>query len=232
MTKASPDFFNSQAAQNYDEKNAKLQRISDSLHFLTGLVLKNLPARSKILCVGAGTGAEILSLAQMHPEWSFIALAPSASMLEVCRQRVQTAGLSERCQFVQGYVQDLPLNQKYDAALSVLVAHFVPRTERLEFFRQMSLRLHEGGYMVNAEISFDLDSPEAALMQKNWESIQSLMGATEESLASLPKVLREVLTVLPPTETEDLIRQAGFQMPIRFFQAFMISAWYATKVTK
>lgn len=53
------------------------------------------------------------------------------------------------------------------------------------------------------------------------------MAATEESLSKIPEQLREVLTVLPPSEVEDLMKRAGFENPVRFFQAFLICGWYA-----
>lgn len=74
-----------------------------------------------------------------------------------------------------------------------------------------------------------MDAEEFPLMLKNWESIQSLMGATPESIANLARVLREMLTVLSPIEVENMLRQSGIQLPIRFFQAFMISGWYGIK---
>ncbi|WP_413288389.1 class I SAM-dependent methyltransferase [Bdellovibrio sp. HCB337] len=229
MSKPTPDFFNKEAAQKYDERNSKLSRISDCLHFLMGLALKDLPARSRVLCVGVGTGAEILSLAQAYPEWTFVALEPSLDMLNVCRERMKNAGLEDRCEFVHGYVQDLPRTQPFDAALSVLVAHFIKRDERLSFFQHMSSHLRTGGYLVNSEISFDLNSAEFPMMLKGWEQVQTMMGATPESLALLPTVLRETLTVLPPSETEALLRQSGISLPLRFFQAMMICGWYGKK---
>lgn len=60
--------FSGDAAQRYDEKNRKLAPISNGLHFLMSLVLRDLPERSRLLCIGAGTGAEILSLAQVFPK--------------------------------------------------------------------------------------------------------------------------------------------------------------------
>jgi tRNA (cmo5U34)-methyltransferase len=38
-----------------------------------------------------------------------------------------------------------------------------------------------------------------------------------------------MLSVLPPEETEELIRLSGIQLPVRFFQAFMICGWYGQK---
>lgn len=229
MTKTPVDFFTKEAAQLYDEKNSKLSRISDCLHFLLGLVLKELPARAKILCVGVGTGAEILSLSRTFPEWTFVGLDPSLGMLDVCRERIESAGVAARCEFIHGYVEDLPDELVFDATLSVLVAHFVARDQRPSFFQHMAGHLREGGYLVNFEISFDLDSPEFPAMLANWGEVQKLMGATPESLAMLPKQLKEALTVLPPEETEALIRECGIESPVRFFQAMMILGWYGKK---
>ena len=223
------NFFNKEVSQNYDERNSKLNPISRNAHFLIGLLLKELPARARILCVGVGTGAELLSLASVYPEWTFVGLDPSDSMLEVCRERLKEAGVLDRCELVHGYVQDLPSGERFDAAVSVLVAHFVKREERLDFFRHIVSRVIKGGYIVNTELSFDLDSKEFPSMLKNWEQVQTLMGATPESLAALPSLLKETLTVLPAAEVESQMRQSGIAVPVRFYQAFMISGWYGKK---
>jgi tRNA (cmo5U34)-methyltransferase len=224
-----PNFFNKEMAEAYDARNSKLAPIADAMHFLIRLVLQRLPARSRILCIGVGTGAEVFSLANAFPEWTFLGLDPSAEMLDVCGERLKQAGMLERCELVQGYVQDLPLGESFDAAVSVLVGHFVTREVRLSFYRNMASRIRSGGYLVNTEISFDLDSPAFPSMLKDWEQVQTLMGANANSLASLPTVLRDVLAVLPPAEVESLLRQSGIAVPVRFFQAFMISGWYGKK---
>ena len=133
------------------------------------MILKDLPANSQILCIGVGTGAEILSLAKVFPLWTFVGVDPSASMLEVCKERLQKAGIVERCQLIHGYVQDAPTGQNFDAALGILVGHFVKRVERLQFFQNMVSRLKKNSYLINTEISYDLDSPEFPMMLKNWE---------------------------------------------------------------
>jgi tRNA (cmo5U34)-methyltransferase len=227
-----PNFFDQQASATYDERNRKLAPIADGMHFLMRLVLNDLPERARVLCVGVGTGAEILSLAREFPRWEFVGQDPSEPMLEVCRRRLEEAGIADRCTLVPGYVQDLPPGGDYDAVSSVLVAHFVPREARAGFFSAMTAQLRPGGTLVNAEISFDLDSPESSSMTEQWAKVQRLMGATPESLAALPKVLREVLTVLPPAETERLLRDSGIAMPVPFFQSFMIRAWYGTTLRR
>lgn len=224
------DFFAGEAAQKYDERNSKLSRISDGLHFLIGLILKDLPSQARILCVGAGTGAEIIYLAKIFPQWQFVALDPSLSMLNVCKARATEAGIMDRCEFVHGYVHDLPSRAEFDAVLSILVAHFVKREERPSFLKQIVDHLRVSGIFISAELSFDVESAEFPSMLQKWALVQELMGGTPESLAGLPKQFREVLTVLSPAETESHLRQAGIGMPVRFFQAFMICAWYGQKL--
>ena len=229
MSAPKKDFFQKDQAQNYDEKNKKLSRISDNLHFLTSLILKDLPAKARILCVGAGTGKEILFLAKEFPEWSFVALEPSSSMLAVCRENLTKEGLSSRCEFVEGYIEDLKHENSFDAALSFLVGHFIKKDQKQNFFQEIVSHLKPGGHFLNAEISFDLASAEFPSMLKNWKEVQKLMGATEESLESLPSVLKEILSVLSPLENEELLKLSGIKIPIKFFQAFMVCGWYGIK---
>ncbi len=223
------DFFPPEASKTYDEKNKNLAPIAENMHFLIRLILKDLPPRARILCVGVGTGAEILSLSGEYPGWSFVGVDPSAAMLEVGRERLEKAGIANRCEYIHGYVHDLPAGENFDAALSILVGHFVKREERLSFYRNMQERLKPGGYLVNTEISFDLNAPEYPPMLENWTRVQELMGASPESLKALPAALRDKLSVLPPSEVEGLIHAAGIILPVRFFQALMIAGWYGRK---
>ncbi len=193
------------------------------------LVLKNAPVRARVLCVGVGTGAEILSLSSAFPEWTFVGVDPSIGMLDVCRERLGTAGVLNRCELIHGYVHDVLPGENFDVTLSVLVAHFIKREDRLSFYQAMCSRLCSGGFLINTEICFDLDSQEFPLMLKNWEAIQSLMGATPDSLANLAEQLRERLSVVSPRDTENFLKQSGIALPVHFFQSFMISGWYGIK---
>ncbi len=219
----------SDAAKVYDERNRQLAPIADNMHFLIRLILKNAPVRARVLCVGIGTGAEILSLANSFPEWTFVGVDPAIGMLDVCRERLNNAGVLHRCELIHGYVHDVPLGENFDVALSILVAHFVKRADRLNFYQAMCSRLGTNGILINTEISFDLNAQEFPFMLKNWEAVQSMMGATPESLANLSLQLREMLSVISPIETESLLKQSGIHVPVRFFQAFMISGWYGIK---
>lgn len=221
-------FFNQELAEAYDRRNAGLKPISDSLHFLMRLVLADAPAEARILCVGVGTGAEILSLAASFPGWSFVGVDPSAEMLGVGRHRLKAAGVLDRCELIQGYVDDVA-ETGFDVVVSLLVAHFVRREGRPAFYAAIADRLKPGGRYVSAEISGDLDGETFPAMLEDWKQVQRLIGATPDSLASLDDMMRDVLGVLTPAETEGLWRDAGFPVPVPFFQAFMIRGWHGRR---
>lgn len=228
VSPATASFFDQSVADAYDRRNDALAPIANSLHFLLRLVLTELAADARVLCVGVGTGAEILFLATAHPGWSFVGIDPSAEMLGVARRRLENAGVMHRCELIQGYADDAP-RAPFEAVVSLLVAHFIKRDGRASYYEAIHERLKSGGRFVSAEISGDLDAPEFPAMLENWKQVQTLMGATPQSLEKLEGMLRDALGILSPEETQTLWRAAGFAMPIPFFQAFMIRGCYAVK---
>lgn len=229
-TPATPNFFDRTMAQAYDQRNSALAPISRNLHFLIQLMLEDLPPPARALCIGVGTGAEILSLAEAYPEWSFVGVDPSADMLEVCRDRLRAAGVENRCELIQGYVEAAPRGNPFDVALSILVAHFIQREGRPSFYRNICNRLKPGGHFVTAEISTDLDGPDFPDKLEDWKRIQRRMGATPDSLAGLEKGMRDTLGVLSPLETETLLQDARFAPAVAFLQAFMVRGWRTRKI--
>lgn len=90
--------FDQKRASSYDKQFAKLAPLRDALHLLIRMV-SELPADARILCVGAGTGAELIALAQAFPQWRFTAVEPAAPMLNICRQRAEEYDIASRCTF-------------------------------------------------------------------------------------------------------------------------------------
>ncbi|RUO35153.1 SAM-dependent methyltransferase [Aliidiomarina soli] len=199
------------------------------MHLLIRLILQRAPADARVLCVGVGTGAEILALSKVFPGWTFVAIDPAKGMLEVCRERLQQAGILERCELIHGYLDEVAQGEGFDVVLNILVAHFVKRDDRRGLYQAMWSRLRENGHLISTEISYDLTSETYPLMLDNWREVQLLMGASVESLAKLPLALRNQLTVISSQDTDALLKQSGIDMPVRFFQAFMINGWYAIK---
>ncbi|MDF5939114.1 class I SAM-dependent methyltransferase [Pseudomonas aeruginosa] len=74
---------------------------------------------------GCGAGGELAELAGLRPGWRFVAADLSADMLALARQRCARLGLLERIELHCGDVAGLPPAPPCDAALVLLVLHFL-----------------------------------------------------------------------------------------------------------
>lgn len=231
MTQQAPSaIFDEAHAAIYDQRFAKLAPMKDALHLLMRLVLNECPVDANILCVGAGTGAELLYLAEAFPQWRFTALDPSGPMLNVCRQRAAAAGIEARCTFVEGYVDALPAGEAFDAATSILVSQFILQSsERQNFFAAIAGRLRPGGMLVDADLtrhpSAELHADLFEMWLRGWEH----NGVSREQLEGMKTAYERDVAVLAPEPLEALIAAAGFAAPVQFFQTLLIRGWYARK---
>ena len=124
-------FFGKEHSRSYDDHQQRMAPMMSNLHFLIGVVLKNLAKDATILCVGVGTGAEIISLATHNSGWRFTAIEPSQNMLDVCHANLEKKDLLPRTKLVHGYLADISKEEKFDAVICLFVTQFVkPSAER------------------------------------------------------------------------------------------------------
>lgn len=220
--------FNKSHAASYDDQWRKLSPMMEGMHFLVRILLKDLPENANILCVGAGTGAEIMALAHTFPKWKFTAVEPAGAMLDECRNKIEKAGLSSRCYFHEGYLDTLPDLGKFDAATAILVSQFmIIEDDRINFFKEIYSRLVPGGYLVSA----DLATPETEALYDNlknfWTKILMFADFPEERAKLATSGWKTGVAVLKPYEVQTIISKAGFELPTLFYQTLFIHAWYS-----
>jgi tRNA (cmo5U34)-methyltransferase len=224
--------FGVEMATSYDKMNAIFLPLRDPLNFLIRSILADLPLDARILCVGVGTGSELIDLAQTFPQWQFTAVEPAVPMLDICRQRVEEIGIAARCTFHEGYLDSLPGSDSFDAATCMFVSHFIlSPEERSNFFSQIARRLHHQGYLINADIAGDLSSATYANLLDNWLRVMKPAQGGEEYIARVRAAYGRDVAVLPPSEVASLIAAGGFDPPILFFQTLLMHAWYARRNT-
>ncbi len=223
------EVFDNMGVEAYEKFNLHFQPVAKGMYLLTMLTLKNLPEKAKILCVGVGTGADIIDIAQMKPGWKFTGIEPSKTMLEGCKKNLESKGLTDRCDLFQGYLSDFQTSESYDAVLCFFVFHFIPVEERKKIFADIQQYLKPGGTFVHAEISCDFESRNFSQQLEDWKSLHGHAGATEEKLAEMQNVLKNQLSVLSPQKTEALLKELKFDAPTLFFQSFLIRAWHSKK---
>lgn len=223
-------FFGEKAASGYDQQWSKMAPLRDALHLLTGAVLSELKADARILCVGAGTGHELIYLAERFPGWRFVAVEPSAPMLDVCRRKTEERGIAARCEFHEGYLDSLPAGEAFDAATSLLVSQFIlDREARAGFFCGIADRLRTGGILIDADLSSDASPAAYKSLRDVWFRVMQAGDVTPEAIERMRAAYDRDVAVLPPAEVVGIIEAGGFKSPVQFLQTGLIRAWYARR---
>ena len=226
MTSEKPEFFGKEHAAHYDKSSQGLSALKDALHLIAKTSLIDLPDESDILCVGAGTGAELIALAQNNPGWRFTALDTSEAMLDVCKEKISKEGLVSRCNFHLGSIDTLMEEKKYDAATSILVSQFLTnKADRIAFFEKIRSHLKPCGYLINADLARPVEDHSYKPLMEHWFKMHRFNGMSEEQAKSSTALWDEFVSVLKPQEVEALLMTGGFTNPLLVFQVFFIHAW-------
>jgi ubiquinone/menaquinone biosynthesis C-methylase UbiE len=112
-----------------------------------------LTPRMRALDVGGGTGR--LSILLSDRVGSVVVTDPSAGMVQVARERIQAAGLSDRLRAVQLDLTTDPLDGAYDVVWSSMALHHVQDLDGL--LRSVAELLVNGGRLAIADLDEDRD---------------------------------------------------------------------------
>ena len=230
--------FEDMGGEHYDKNNASFHAVLEMVQTLNSLILKDLPENARILSVGIGTGADIIELAKNNPKRSFVGIEPAKAMLDECERKLEKAGVLERCTLFHGYLEEYEKKHEeeyestdeFDAILCLFVMHFLKDlSKRSQMMASFAKKLKKKGTLIQTEISVDTASKEYDSLIKNWMATHALTGADEEKLKKIPEMIENTLGVISPKETERLLKENGFSLPIQYMQAFLIRGWYARK---
>lgn len=217
-------------ASGYEQQQKKIAPVHEGLYFQLEWIFSELPDDARILCVGLGAGAELSYLASRFPGWTFTAVEPSGAMLDICRQRARSEGFSSRCEFYEGYVESLPDIDVHDAATCFMVSQFIlDRNARADFFRAISQRLKDDGILVSADLSAAVGSPEYEALLSVWVSMLQGIKASADAIEKVHSAWAKDVAILPPDEVEEMIKRSGFDLPVQFYQAGLIRAWFSRR---
>lgn len=209
--------FTAKAAADYDRRIPRLVPGYDLFHALVPSLLASLvPNGGQILVMGAGTGREILALARQRRDWHLTAVDPSAAMLARARQRLGRLRLGKRVTYHVGDAASFRGDIAQDAALSLLVGHFIADDgQRLGFLTGLAANLAAGAPLILVELA-EMGS-DALAFYHQWALDQ---GNEPVAVAAMFARFRAHYHLLTPSRLADLLDHAGFTRPEPFFQAF------------
>ena len=201
-----------QQASVYDQQWLRMAPINECLYYLLESIFADLPSRARILCVGVGTGKELIHLAKKFPKWHFTAVEPSAAMLELCRHHANNEGISSRCYFHEGYLDSLPIKELHDGATCFLVSQFILEKEtRSAFFQQIADQLKPGGILASADLSAKVETESYESLLPVWQSVMKPSDTSTEGLNRMRTNYEKNVAVLSPSEVASIINPGGFE---------------------
>jgi len=217
--------FNSQyVVDGYDEHIRKLIPGYEVVHQQIRALLKTyVDEYAHVLIVGCGTGYELGHLVQLFPDWTFTATELSENMLDKARHHIHALNASHRVEFVLGDVDQLKTGQSFDAALSILVTHFVDFTDKPKFFKAISSRLKSQGLF----LTFDLTKIKSTQELQALRSICEANGLTPSQTAAMVDRLDDDFFPLSKQETFEQLKGCGFDAVERFTQILSYQGFMA-----
>lgn len=231
MTQDSAAKFDASRADEYARQSRIALAGYDACHELSACMLSAALGEGKaarVLVIGAGgTAGEIIAAARLEPQWSFVAVDPSAPMLDLAHAYLLDAGVSDRVETVLGTLADLDTAPSFDAAVMIGVLHHLPGdSAKQEILMQIAARLQPGAPLIVAG-NYRVYASQPLLMSA-WAARWRMHGAEpEEVQAKMGKILQGA----EPPRSEDalisLLAYAGFGEPLQFFTSLFWGAWLA-----
>lgn len=234
MIASSAAKFDPSRAAEYEKQSRIALAGYEACHELAACMLAaslGSGSSATILVAGAGgTGNEIIKAGNLQPDWTFVAVDPSQPMLDLAVTKIAAAGLAERTDAIVGNVDNLPLDRIFDAATLMGVLHHLPGDEaKASILSDIALRLKPGAPLILAGNYRAYASQ--PLMVAAWAERWRMNGATQDEIkAKLGKILQGAD---PPHSEEavvQLLADAGFQPPQRFFSSLFWGAWITWRV--
>jgi tRNA (cmo5U34)-methyltransferase len=190
------------------------------------LLRAHCPADARILLVGGGGSTEVRAVGAAGPRWRLTAVDPSADMLALARIAAEAAGLGDRVEVVRGTPDDLPRDEPFDAATALFVLMHVPDDGgKLRLLRGIAARLEPGAPLILVDAVAD----RRARFAPAWREYAVARGVSAAWMADF--LARVAATSHAATEARELalLGEAGFRDATRFFAAFHVNGWIATR---
>lgn len=220
------DFNSSKVVDEYDQHIRKLIPGYEMLHQQVDAILQSaLPPKAHILIVGCGTGYELEYLLKKHPDWMFTAVDPSATMLQKAQKLVSNIGKSDQVSFVHGETSALADQACFDAALSILVAHFIADDSKKAFFQEIYNRLKDTGLLMTYDLMTCTDS-------QQFQALQHLCqhnGLTSTQCQKMIERLHQDFSTVSFDEYQQLLLKTGFEHVYSYSQILMYQGLIAHK---
>ena len=210
------DFNHPKVVESYDEHIRKLIPAYELIHLQVNALLKSyMPDQAHILIVGCGTGHELDYLVQQFPHWRFTAIDPALNMLEKAQAKLQLTQPQAQITFLNTDTTALKHeHQHFDAALSILVSHFIPHEMKVQFFQDIYAVLKEKGLY----LSYDLTQIEEEKQLNSLQYLAELTGLAPKQSQAMIDRLADDFALSSNDKMHHVLKKIGFNSVQNFAQ--------------
>jgi tRNA (cmo5U34)-methyltransferase len=177
-----------------------------------------------LLAVGCGTGNEIDRFIKTPGLWRITGIDPSPEMLKQANDKFRAYN---NVTLIEGLLSDIDFGIKYSAATLLLVLHFLEDNgSKLNLLKDISNKLVSGAPFIMLDITGDKNQ-----IKQNLDVLKLLLPDSldiEQIHKRMNRIENELFTVSEERLSE-LLQEAGFEPPLRFFQSGVYIGWLTKK---
>jgi len=212
--------FEGDKARYYEQRTRRVVTGFDLLHDLAARAMaENAPAGARVLCLGAGTGNEILALQKHRNDLTFLAVDISPEMVAQGMERCPEA------EFLVGTIAEVDPEARFDAATAHLVFHFMNDALFRTALAELSERLKPNAPLVYGQ----MEGPDDPLYRQLWESEGREHNSPEITAVAYDSI-RESTALRDAEAIDACFAEAGFMRPVRFFRGGHFVGGFTRKV--
>jgi len=98
--------------------------------------------------------------------------------------------------------------------------------DRRKFFSDIAARIRPSGYLVSADLAFDMSTDAYKNIFTVWKQAMKYSEMSAEEIEMRLAAFGRKIAVIPPDEVESIVASSGFDTPVLFFQTLLIHAWF------
>ena len=177
-----------------------------------------------LLVAGCGTGNEIVCFVKNSKQWSITGVDPSPEMIAQANEKLKDY---DNVKLIEGVVSDIEKSHKFGAATLLLVLHFMKDDgTKLSLLKSIAERLENNAPFVLLDITGTKKQ-----LKDNLKVLKHLLpnNLNEEEINNRFYRIENELNAVSEERLSELLIEAGFEAPVRFFQTSIYMGWITKK---
>ncbi|NLY03379.1 MAG: carboxy-S-adenosyl-L-methionine synthase CmoA [Campylobacter sp.] len=198
----------------------------NSTDLMIKFITKSLPKNAKILDLGCSTGATLLKLFELNPDFKLVGVDNSPHMLENARNKARAYGA--RIEFLEDDILEFDFGL-YDAVVMNYTLQFIRPLKRESFVSKIYNSLNKNGLFILSEKVLFEDGKMSKDMIEIYAEYKIEQGYSKFEISQKREALENVLIPFTEKENVDMLKNANFRIVETFFKWGNFASFVAIK---